>query len=125
MARLIGVLQLPNRGHLGLEKSRPRAASSKIVTPHPRVLSGGPYEKVNLHCFVRAWAIQPATIIRPYMPERRFLSSKMMAIADNFWVLRNPALRSAHWRKAAASQESICPKRVVPARKSLSKGAKY
>ena len=46
MARLIRVSQLPKRGRYSLMKTGPRATNAKIVTPHPKVLSGRPYEKV-------------------------------------------------------------------------------
>jgi len=46
MARLTRVLQLPKRGRYSLMKTKPRAANAKIVMPHPKVLSGRPYEKV-------------------------------------------------------------------------------
>jgi hypothetical protein len=64
-------------------KTSPRAANAKIVMPHPTVLSGRPYAKVNLHCFVRASAIQPVGHYTSAHPAGWFLGAKMMAIADH------------------------------------------
>jgi hypothetical protein len=65
-------------------KTRPRAANAKIVTPHPRVLSGRPSEKVISNVL---YGLQPFHIIIIRYVTRalagRFLREKMMANADH------------------------------------------
>ena len=82
MARLIEKYSFLNGVAMDI-KTGPRAANAKIVMPHPTVLSGGPYAKVNLHCFVRASAIQPIGNYTSVQPAVQFLWAKMMAIADH------------------------------------------